>query len=126
MAKGTSKQKAAFKRESGKKTSVKKASDYDIKIDSVTDSKGNKYSPSIYAGVKKEQVNHPSHYGGKDNPYEVIKIIRALGFSFSLGNTFKYIARAGKKDPTKTLEDLKKAAWYLNEEIENMEKQIKK
>ncbi len=74
---------------------------------------------------KKEQVNHPSHYGGQNNPYEVIKVIRALGFNFSLGNTFKYIARAGKKDPRKYLEDLKKAAWYLNEEITHTEKEIR-
>ena len=117
MAKGTSKQKAAFKRESGKKTSVKKASDYDIKIDSVTDSKGNKYSPSIYAGVKKEQVNHPSHYGGKDNPYEAIKVIHAWDLGFDLGNTVKYISRAGKKDPNKEIEDLEKAEFYLKARI---------
>jgi len=70
----------------------------------------------------KEQVNHPSHYGGADNPYEVIKIIRALGMNFSIGNTFKYIARAGKKDPNKLLEDLRKARWYLDDEIKDIEK----
>lgn len=70
-------------------------------------------------GRKKEAVNHPDHYGGKDNPYEVIKVIRAWNLSFSLGNTVKYIARAGKKDPTRRLEDLHKAMWYLQEEINN-------
>ena len=68
-------------------------------------------------GRRKELVNHPEHYGGKDNPYEVIKVIRAWDLSFSLGNVVKYIARAGKKDPSKRLEDLHKAAWYLQEEI---------
>jgi len=65
-----------------------------------------------------EQVNHPSHYGGKKNPYEVIKIIRALALGFNLGNSLKYIARAGKKNPDKYIEDLEKALWYLQDEIE--------
>ena len=68
-------------------------------------------------GRRKELVNHPDHYGGKDNPYEAIKVIRAWDLSFSLGNVIKYVARAGKKDPAKRLEDLHKAAWYLQEEI---------
>lgn len=63
-------------------------------------------------------VEHPSHYGGKDDPYEVIKVIEAWGLGFTLGNTVKYIARVGKKDPDKILEDLKKARWYLDREIE--------
>ena len=66
---------------------------------------------------KKENVNHPEHYGGKENPYEAIKVIRAWELGFSLGNTIKYIARAGKKDPSKRIEDLHKAMWYLQEEI---------
>ena len=69
-----------------------------------------------------EAVDHPAHYGGKDDLYEAIKIIEALGFNFNLGSCFKYLARAGKKDPTKLVEDLKKAAFYLNREIENQSK----
>lgn len=71
---------------------------------------------------KKEQVNHPSHYGGETNIYEVIKVIDAWGLGFSLGNTVKYISRAGKKDKNKELEDLKKALWYLQHHINNLEK----
>ena len=67
--------------------------------------------------MSKESVNHPQHYGG-DTTYEAIKVIDAWDLGFCLGNTVKYIARAGKKDAAKTLEDLKKAAWYLNHEIE--------
>ncbi|TIU02360.1 MAG: DUF3310 domain-containing protein [Mesorhizobium sp.] len=67
-----------------------------------------------------EAVNHPAHYGGADNPYEAIKVIEAWGLGFCLGNTVKYISRAGKKDDV--LQDLKKAAWYLAREISNMEK----
>jgi hypothetical protein len=71
-------------------------------------------------GSAKEAVNHPAHYGGADNPYEAIKVIEAWGLGFNLGNTVKYIARAGKKDAT--LQELKKARWYLDREIANMEK----
>jgi hypothetical protein len=73
-----------------------------------------------------ETVDHPPHYGGADNPYEAIKVIEAWGLGFCLGNTVKYIARAGKKTNSDdlillaTLEDLRKAAWYLNREIETL------
>lgn len=69
-----------------------------------------------------EAIVHPPHYGGADNVYEVIKVIEAWNLSFCLGNTVKYISRAGKKDPTKTIEDLKKARWYLDRQISNLEK----
>jgi hypothetical protein len=67
-----------------------------------------------------ESVNHPSHYGGADNPYEAIKVVEAWGLNFCLGNVVKYISRAGKKDDA--LEDLKKARWYLDREITNLER----
>jgi len=67
-------------------------------------------------------INHPIHYGGEDNPYEAIKVIDAWGLGFCLGNTVKYISRAGMKDPEKELEDLKKALWYLDHHIKNLEK----
>ena len=62
-------------------------------------------------------VDHPSHYGGADNPYEAIKVIEAWQLGFNLGNTVKYIARAGKKMNTYTVDDLRKARWYLDREI---------
>ena len=65
-------------------------------------------------------VNHPSHYGGIDNPYEAIKVIEAWDLDFHLGNTVKYISRAGKKNVDKELEDLLKAKWYLDRKIENI------
>lgn len=67
-------------------------------------------------------VVHPPHYGG-DTTYEAIKVIDAWQLGFCLGNTVKYISRAGKKDKSKELEDLKKAAWYLNHHIEKLESQ---
>lgn len=66
------------------------------------------------------QVNHPKHYGGSENFYEAIKVIEAWGLGFCLGNVVKYISRAGKKDKTKLIQDLEKAVWYLNREIENL------
>jgi hypothetical protein len=78
-------------------------------------------SGSIIPPSRKETVEHPDHYGGKKNPYEAIKVIEAWSLGFSLGNTVKYIARAGKKDRSKELEDLKKARWYLDHEIQRLE-----
>lgn len=63
-----------------------------------------------------EAVNNPKHYGG-DTTYEAIKVIEAWELNFHLGNVIKYISRAGKKDLTKTKEDLLKAKWYLERYI---------
>ena len=62
-------------------------------------------------------VDHPPHYGGSENPYETIKVIEAWGLDFCLGNTVKYISRAGKKSITTEVEDLEKARWYLDRAI---------
>ena len=62
-----------------------------------------------------EMVDHPSHYGGKNNLYEAIKVIEAWDLGFNLGNSIKYISRAEKKN--NKLEDLEKASWYINREI---------
>nr|DAK56172.1 MAG TPA: nucelotide kinase [Caudoviricetes sp.] len=67
-------------------------------------------------------VNHPSHYASESG-LEAIEVIEAFfhGNAF-LANTFKYIARAGKKGgEAKRLEDLKKARWYLEREIKREE-----
>jgi hypothetical protein len=66
----------------------------------------------------KDMVNHPAHYGG-DNPMEVIKIINHYNLGFELGNVAKYVLRSDKKG--NKLEDLKKAAWYLQHEIKKLE-----
>lgn len=65
----------------------------------------------------------PDHYGGREDPYEVFKVIRAWELNFFLGNVLKYIRRAGKKDPSKRIEDLKKAREYLDSEIAELEAQ---
>jgi hypothetical protein len=71
----------------------------------------------------KEMVNHPNHYGGKDNIYEVVKVCEAwdLDKDAYIFNVVKYVARAGKKDSSKEIEDLKKAMFYLNRKIERLE-----
>lgn len=74
--------------------------------------------------MEKENVNHPTHYGGKDNTYEAIKVIEAWDLDFCLGNVVKYLSRAGKKSDKK-VEDLEKALWYLSREIENLKKKNK-
>tara|TARA_R110001583_G_scaffold97083_2_gene241800 strand:- start:2897 stop:3130 length:234 start_codon:yes stop_codon:yes gene_type:complete len=69
-------------------------------------------------GKRSNSVNHPSHYGGKNNTYEAIKVIDAWDLNFNLGNTIKYISRAGKK--IDIIEDLEKASWYLNRELNKL------
>lgn len=61
-----------------------------------------------------DTINHPAHYGAAFPPVEIecIRITRYL--PFTVGNAFKYIWRAGRKDPEKTLEDLRKALWYVH------------
>ncbi|MEQ2921703.1 DUF3310 domain-containing protein [Ruthenibacterium lactatiformans] len=63
-------------------------------------------------------VEHPSHYNiGK---YEVMDVINDWRLNFQLGNAIKYIARAGRKDPSKTVEDLEKARFYIDYEINRL------
>ena len=61
-------------------------------------------------------IAHPAHYNVHPSGVECIEIVRHMGFN--LGNVIKYIWRDGIKDTEVPLQDLKKAAWYLNDEIE--------
>ena len=65
-----------------------------------------------------DNVNHQANY--TDGKIEVIDYIQDKGFNFFRGNAIKYISRAGKKDKAKEIEDLQKAVWYLNKEIERL------
>jgi len=66
-------------------------------------------------------VDHPSHYNtGK---IEVIDFIEDQNLNFSRGNALKYLVRAGVKDKAKEVEDLQKAVWYINREIEVLSKE---
>lgn len=68
--------------------------------------------------AKPDPVNHPNHYtSGK---IEVIDFILDQGLNFCRGNAVKYVSRAGKKDVAKEIEDLKKAIWYIQREIDTL------
>jgi hypothetical protein len=62
-----------------------------------------------------DPVNHPSHY--TFSKYEVIDVINEWDLGYDLGNAVKYIARAGRKNPEKELEDINKAIFYLQDYI---------
>ena len=68
-----------------------------------------------FVAEKPDNVNHPAHY--TDGEIEVIDYIEDKRFPYHLGNAVKYISRAGKKDPDKTVEDLRKAVWYIERYI---------
>lgn len=68
--------------------------------------------------VVHDPVNHPRHYTTHPSGIECIEITRWM--NFNLGNAFKYIWRADNKGAT--IEDLKKARWYLDDEIARLEK----
>lgn len=70
--------------------------------------------------VVPDAVNHPSHYTAYPG-IEVIQLTEHM--NFCLGNAVKYVARAGLKDPSKTIEDLKKAVWYIEREIQRLKEQ---
>lgn len=74
-------------------------------------------NPQCKTVLHSDLVNHPSHYKGKG--LECIQVIKAFDLNFSLGNAVKYILRAGKKGSKK--QDLQKAVWYLNNEIESLD-----
>ncbi len=67
-----------------------------------------------------DPVNHPSHYC--DGGIETLDFILAKKLDFLTGQVCKYISRAGKKNPDKEIEDLKKARFYLNRKILELEK----
>ena len=71
---------------------------------------------------KVEAINHPNHYLGS-RKYEPIDVINDWELNFQTGNAVKYISRAGRKNKDKTVEDLKKAVWYLEWEIANLIKE---
>jgi len=68
---------------------------------------------------KPDLVNHPPHYTQHPSGIECIQVTEHL--NFCRGNAIKYIWRAGEKGSE--IEDLKKAAWYINREIARLEKQ---
>jgi len=64
-------------------------------------------------------VNHPPHYTSDPSGIECIQITRHR--NFNIGNAIKYLWRAGLKDDKKEIEDLRKAIFYIQNEIERLE-----
>lgn len=64
-----------------------------------------------------DPVNHPSHYRSHPSGVECIQVTEHMGFN--LGNAIKYVWRADLKNDA--IEDLRKAAWYINREIQKRE-----
>ena len=70
----------------------------------------------------KDMVNHPEHYTSHPSGIEVIQITEHM--NFCLGNSVKYILRAGLKGDA--IEDLKKARWYIDREIGRLDNERNK
>lgn len=68
-----------------------------------------------------DSVNHPVHYNSHPAGIECIEVMEH--FNFNVGNAVKYLWRAGLKG--NALEDLRKAAWYVQREIQRLEKEQK-
>ncbi len=71
-----------------------------------------------------DPVNKPVGYNSHPSGIQCIEVTQHM--NFCLGNAIKYLWRAGIKDPNKTKEDLKKAIWYINKEIERLDKEFRK
>lgn len=67
-----------------------------------------------------DPVNHPQHYTSHPSGIECIQVVEHMGFN--LGNAIKYLWRADEKG--NALEDLRKAAWYVQREIEKREREL--
>ena len=83
-------------------------SDYEVHLD----------MPICAPTITDDPVTHPAHYTFGN--YEVIDVINDWKLNFNRGNAIKYIARAGKKNPDKEIEDLEKAVFYLQDEIKRL------
>jgi hypothetical protein len=68
-----------------------------------------------------DPVHHPKHYTAHPSGVECIEITRHM--NFNLGNVVKYVWRSGLKDEAPSIQDLEKAAWYLNDEIERRKRE---
>ena len=68
-----------------------------------------------------DAVNHPKHYNSHPSGVEAITIAEHM--NFNVGNAIKYLWRSDHKNG---LEDLRKASWYVNREIERLEKSAEK
>lgn len=107
-----------LKKEFGYSTIYQALYDLENKIENGELVESNSNPENVSQG-KNDPVNHPSHY--TDGKIEVIDFILDKKLNFTRGNAVKYISRAGKKNPEKEIEDLQKAAWYINKEIQRLQ-----
>ncbi|OAV21443.1 hypothetical protein AO372_0761 [Moraxella catarrhalis] len=80
-----------------------------------------KHDEVIYQSITGDAVNHPSHYTSDPSGIECIQITRHR--NFNIGNAIKYLWRAGLKDGNSDIQDLQKAVWYIQDEIERLQTQ---
>lgn len=85
-----------------------------------------KEQKQMFESLKKKEaaqdpVNHPSHYISDPSGVECIQITRHR--NFNIGNAIKYLWRAGLKDGNSDIQDLQKAVWYIQDEIERLQTQ---
>lgn len=78
------------------------------------------YTCDGHTSKMNDPVNNPSHYT-EGREIEPIQAITDWDLDFCLGNVVKYVSRAGRKDKTKTIEDLKKARFYLDYHISRLQ-----
>lgn len=84
-----------------------------------------KHDSSVDTSITNDSVNHPSHYTSDPSGVECIQVTRHR--DFCIGNAIKYLWRAGlkksqgKTEREKEIEDLKKAVWYINDKISQLE-----
>jgi len=96
-------------------TKAKKKQSRIVEAVEETNKEVGKLFSQAYEKYQTDLVNHPAHY--KAGGIETINFIEAKDLNYRLGNVVKYVSRAGKKD-SDPVQDLEKAAWYLNREIE--------
>ena len=107
---------------SANKKKIKPLSSYERLLkDSLAQARGEQPRIRMQASPSADMVNQPPHYtaGG----IETIDFIEAKKLGYNLGNVIKYITRSDLKGDK--LENLEKAQWYLNREINNLKKVTK-
>lgn len=98
-----------------------KSADENILQPSADSEQGYLVTQKLQYAVADDPVHHPSHYTSHPSGIETIEITRHM--NFNRGNAVKYLMRAGLKDPAKEVEDLQKAAWYIQDEIKRLSQQ---
>jgi len=97
-----------------KKKTAQALSYHEVLVRNGVDPKSDEYWEKIDAKFNPDLVNHPPHY--KSGGIETIDFIEAKDLNYRLGNVVKYVSRAGRKN-SDPVQDLEKAAWYLQREI---------